>query len=534
MNAVRVLFGVCSLFGLVACIQPPEAATKAVRSRSPNDLAMLAPPERQAHTLARTCEGGDVEACDRLGAAYWSGYGVMQHRFHALSLWEYTCARGIGSACEQAADVYTDGKLLRPNPERVDDLLERGCAVDRATACTRLGVLAMSGRTSTPNPRRAVKLWKKACIAGDSNGCRQLGLATIDGRGTAHDPEAGIALLVGACAADSAAACRQLAGFHRAGMLVPKSEAKAQTAELRACELGDGASCTELGLRARNTGEAEVARTQLESGCMRGDPRGCALLGDLYALGADGVPIDADRAALAYAEACRGGLFEACGRAAAAEGTAGIDPEELRVLYRVACDAGMVEACDYLAGMFLDGVGGPADPQAAARLFDRACIGAYADSCVHLAWMGRGDRGREPLQWLERACDLDDRACVVLGEVHEQGLVDGAKVASAADAYQRGCAADEMDACFRLGGMFSRGVGVKHDDPAAARLFQIACDANHADACAALGRAYDKGVGVTADATTAAHYRDRGCALGASTSCTKSATPPPGGPPTSK
>lgn len=529
MNATAVFALVGSLL-LGACIQPPEAATKAVRQRSPNDLAMLPPAERQAHTLARACEGGDVEACDRLGAAYWSGYGVAQHRFHALSLWEYTCARGIGSACEQAADVYADGKLLRPNPERVDALLERGCAADRATACTRLGALAMTGRTSTPNPRRAVKLWRKACSGGDADGCRQLALATIEGRGTSQDPEAGIALLVGACDAKSAEACRQLAGFHRAGIFVPKSEAEAEKAELRACEFGDGTSCTELGLRARSTGEAEVARKHLEAGCTRGDPRGCALLGDLHALGADGVPIDPDRAAQAYAEACRGGLFEACGRAAAAEGTAGIGAEELRVLYRIACDGGNVEACDYLAGMMLDGIGGPADPQAAARLFDRACIGAYADSCVHLAWMGRGDRGREPLLWLERACELDDRACVVLGEVHEEGLVDGAKLANAADAYQRGCAADEPDACYRLGGMFTRGVGVKHDDAAAARLFQVACEANHADACAALWRAYDKGIGVEADATTATHYRNRGCLLGATAVCApKSAVSPESG-----
>jgi TPR repeat protein len=168
--------------------------------------------------------------------------------------------------------------------------------------------------------------------------------------------------------------------------------------------------------------------------------------------------------------------------------------------------------------MMLDGIGGPPDPQAAARLFDRACIGAYADSCVHLAWMGRGDRGRDPLRWLERACDLDD-ACVVLGEVHELGMVEGAKLGAAAEAYQRGCAADRPDACFRLGGVLSRGAGVARDDAAAARLYQVACEGGHAQACTALARAYEVGAGVHADAAATAHYRKRACTLDPAEGC---------------
>jgi len=373
-----------------------------------------------------------------------------------------------------------------------------------------------------------VKWWRRGCATGDPHACYLLGLAQLDGRGTGRDVEAGIAHLTGACEARSPAACRQLAGFYRAGTFIGPDEQAAAVAEQRACELGDGPSCVDIGLRARDDGRGELARTRLTEACERGDARGCALLGDLHAMGGGGVAVDNARAAEAYADACRGGLFEACGRAATVDGGAGIDQAELRVLYRVACDGGTVEACEYLAGMLLDGVGGPRDPQAAARLFDRACIDAHAPSCVHLAWMGRADGGHEPLQWLVRACDLDQGACVVLGEVHELGLVDGARLDAAAAAYQRGCAAESADACFRLGGLLARGAGAEQDDAAAARLYQVACEGGNAESCSMLARSYAEGVGVERSAAMSSHYRQQACALGETALCetTPAATGP--------
>ncbi len=513
-----VLTLVAVLLAAVGCVAVPVAATHAVKPRSADDLARRSPAERQAHSLARACEGDDVAACERLGSAYWSGFGVRQHRFHALSLWEYACDQGIGTACEQAGDVYLRGELFAAKPERAAELFAEGCAAARPSSCTRAGELAMTRVDTTPSPRKAAKWWKRGCTGGDPQGCHLLGLAMLEGQGVGRDPTAGVAMIGTACDQRFARACHQLAGFQAEGLFVARDEAASAANLRRACDYGGGVSCTELGVRARAAGKADEAKTALTAACEHGDPRGCALLGDLYALGAHGLADDDGRAAAAYAEACRGGLFEACGRAAAAEGTGGIDPAELRGLYRVACDAGTVEACDYLAGMMLDGIGGPPDPQAAARLFDRACIGAYADSCVHLAWMGRGDRGRDPLRWLERACDLDD-ACVVLGEVHELGMVEGAKLGAAAEAYQRGCAADRPDACFRLGGVLSRGAGVARDDAAAARLYQVACEGGHAQACTALARAYEVGAGVHADAAATAHYRKRACTLDPAEGC---------------
>ncbi len=178
-----------------------------------------------------------------------------------------------------------------------------------------------------------------------------------------------------------------------------------------------------------------------------------------------------------------------------------------------------MDACDYLAGMYLDGIGGPSDGQMAAVLYDRACAAQVSSSCVHLAWMGRSDGGGEPLAWLERACQLDERACVVLGEVNEGGLFEGAELSRAADAFARGCAVDDPDACFRLASLYQRGVGVAKDEGVAARMFGVSCSAGHAAACAALARAYADGRGVSRSLAEAAHFRGRACALGARSEC---------------
>lgn len=522
LRVLRVATAVVTVLLPVACVALPEAATRGVRPRRPEDLAHLSVEERQAHSLARACELDDVAACDRLAASYWVGHGVPRHRFHAMSLWEYACAHEIGSACEEAATVLLGEELGQPNPDRALDLLASGCSADRFSACTRAGKVTLTAAGGA-SPRKAARWFRRGCDGGDRDGCYQLALTMLDGHGT-RDPERAITLLTEGCDGKHALSCRQMAAMHRDGAFMPVDEAAAVIAEQRACELGEDDTCIDIGLRTADAGDTAAATVLWEASCARGHARGCALVGDVYASGAASTGVDEGKAIVAYAAACAGGLFEACGRAVALRGDAGMDPVELRGLYDVSCEGGLLEACDYLAGMMLDGVGGPADPQAAARLFDRACEAANADSCIHLAWMGRGDGGRAPLRWLERACELDAAACVVLGEVHEKGGIEGADPAAARTAYERACGADRADACHHLGMALASGNGGAVDQPGAARMYLVACDGGHAEACVSLALAHEHGTGVPVDAELAAHYRARACSLGATTHCPSKGT----------
>ena len=92
---------------------------------------------------------------------------------------------------------------------------------------------------------------------------------------------------------------------------------------------------------------------------------------------------------------------------------------------------------------------------------------------------------------------------------------------STAEAYQRGCAADDAGACERLASLYYRGRGVTRDDAVAARLFSVACDGGRAEACAELGFMHERGLGVSSDATWSGHYRARACELGYTPACEK-------------
>jgi TPR repeat protein len=521
-----VLLALAFVLGsLVGCARPPRAALDGLGAIDPERMKWLAGDQRLAVTLAHGCEADDPFACEKLGSLYFVGRGVPKHPFHALALWTYACEKGVGVACEQAGAELVSGAKVPRDLERAVQLYDTGCAHQRASACTRAGELWSGGLLQpgaavqsglTPAPRRAARAFRRGCDRGDPAGCHALALALLEGRGVTQDAKSGIALLERACTSEHATSCRQLATLHGEGLFLKRDGALARTYQQRACEVGDGGSCTEVALLARDEGKLQEAIAAFEAACDAGDTRGCALLGDAWVTHD---PPDPARAAEPYARACQGGLWEACGRVAALEGAGGIDAPRLRGLYRLACDAGEMTACDWLAGMLLDGIGGPSDPAGAARLYDRACEKEVASSCVHLAWMGRDDGGSEPLAWLERACDLDPLACVVLGEVHELGLVEGGTVKNAADAYQRGCAADDAGACERLASLYYRGRGVARDDAVAARLFSVACDGGRPEACAELGFMHEKGLGVSASPTWAVHYRARACELGFAASC---------------
>jgi hypothetical protein len=527
---VRILIAVRSVSALalasvlgcfaLGCAGPPRAALDGVGRHDLEASRWLPADQRLAVGLAHGCEADDAIACEKLGSLYFVGRGVPKHPFHAIALWTYACEEGVGIACEQAAVQLVSGGRIPRDLDRAVALYDTGCSHGRGSACTAVGELFTGGRVLTPAPRRAARAFKRGCERGDAAGCHALALALLEGRGVSHDAQQGVALLERACTDEHATSCRQLATLHGEGLFVKADAAVALAYERRACVAGHGPSCTDLALRARDEGRLRDAMVDLEAACDAGDTRGCALLGDAWAMHE---PPDPKLAAEGYARACQGGLWEACGRVAALEGAGGIDEVRLRQLYGLACGAGEMTACDYLAGMMLGGVGGPSDAPGAARLYDRACEKDVASSCVHLAWMGRGDGGREPLGWLERACELDALACVVLGEVHELGLVAGSKVEHAADAYQRGCAADDAGACERLASLYYRGRGVTRDDAVAARLFSVACDAGRAEACAELGFMHERGLGVSSDDAWSGHYRARACELGFTPACVKPA-----------
>ena len=121
----------------------------------------------------------------------------------------------------------------------------------------------------------------------------------------------------------------------------------------RACDAGDAAACTQLGvIYNRGTGVARdltAATFYYERGCTGGDLPGCNNLGTIYQYGAMGLRGDRSKAASLYERACNGGHLEGCANLGTLyldePGASAQQRARGRELLRKACAAGLAKAC---------------------------------------------------------------------------------------------------------------------------------------------------------------------------------------------
>jgi serine/threonine-protein kinase len=120
-----------------------------------------------------------------------------------------------------------------------------------------------------------------------------------------------------------------------------------------ACEAGDAAACTQLGvLYNRGAGVARdltAASLYYDRGCAGGDLAGCNNLGTIYQHGAVGLRGDRSKAASLYERACSGGHHEGCANLGLLYlGDPGASTQQRtrgRTLLQQACAAGVERAC---------------------------------------------------------------------------------------------------------------------------------------------------------------------------------------------
>lgn len=115
--------------------------------------------------------------------------------------------------------------------------------------------------------------------------------------------------------------------------------------------------------------------------------------------------------------------------------------------------------CVTLAGMLLDGVGLPKDPEKSREILEEACHAKFADGCRVLG-----------LMYTEG-----------LGTPYNEGsFMLGARY------YTKACELGSMQACAHLGELYSAGKGVKKDAEKSKEHFKKACDGGWDPACTEL------------------------------------------------
>ncbi|MCC6521752.1 MAG: sel1 repeat family protein [Polyangiaceae bacterium] len=311
-----------------------------------------------AHLYGVACDGGQPQACNRLGELHEAGDGVARAPLVAVERYEQALRGGeeraidkllrlqrdglvaprrfeadLGLACEHdhapscrtLANLYWEGRLVARDEARAGRFAERACAAHDAAGCTALGRMQLVGTSAVRRDRRAaIATLERACpdvrafhrtnevLAGsaeierDLRGCLALGQAVRPG-----DPARARALYDAACAEGLGAACYEAAALPDAAPGPPRPGPTASRDELllRACELGEGRACVVLGDRARRTAPARAAALFARA-CREDHAEACRALGELVRASPAAVPAEA-RTSLA--QACARGVPEACG-----------------------------------------------------------------------------------------------------------------------------------------------------------------------------------------------------------------------------
>jgi hypothetical protein len=238
--------------------------------------------------------------------------------------------------------------------------------------------------TERPAPPRSVEDGEEArCARGFAGDCRALGRARLLGEAP-RDDRLAAALLLRACELGDPASCGDVAVLYALGRAVPQSDARAAALSRRACEQGAALACSNEGAllaegaAAPGEGAADVAARAMRlfrTACDAGAPEGCLNLG----------------------AALEGGRLGHRDLAGAARG------------HRRACEAGLAVACHRLALLVSDRPDVAPDLTAAA-LEARACGAAVAPACIAANAQTPAPGARTPAARL-----ADDRGAFALG-----------------------------------------------------------------------------------------------------------------------
>lgn len=317
---------------------------------------VVADVARAASLFKRACDLGDNDGCTTLAQAYVRGDGVPKDFDRAVAYFGAACDKGFGAGCAGLGNRYDQGEGVPKDARRAAELWQKACDLDHAGGCTSLGFAYDTGAGVPKDPVRANEFYRRGCAAGSLAGCHDLAMSLRDGDGVAKDVAKAAELFKRACDGDYANACSGLAELHRDGAL-PGGEQEATALFQKACDLGDGVGCRNVGIRFRYgrgaTPDPIRAAAAYKRGCELGEMMACNGLGDVHEKGDLGKP-DYAQAMAYYTKACEGGAAIGCsgvgdlyfvGKGVPRSATRAIDA------YRRACRGGHAGACDKLRAM---------------------------------------------------------------------------------------------------------------------------------------------------------------------------------------
>jgi TPR repeat protein len=352
-----------------------------------------------------------------------------------------------------------------------------------------------------------------ACDKGDARACKTAGDAYVSGDGVWPVPAIAYILYKEACDAGEGVGCRAYIELTETGYGYPDGDREEEAGLIeKACELGDLVACDRY---ANELQGQDLARSDatLEKACTAGGDEACLSLG--ARLVASGRPEDNQRGIEMWDAMCRTSVVSAC-QAMVLLAKNKPEPDEARAaLYlHLSCYLESASDCVDMGDRAYRGNGVAENRDLAMAYYDKACQidPGYCEISETLRAMPA----------LRRACRPDDaQACTELGRALSyslspefdretalallqsgcrQGLGDAcldaveitrrnyswndpARSAPISEMLERGCEADNLDACFKLADALELGELGTTNVELSADLFNRLCDAGSLEAC---------------------------------------------------
>jgi hypothetical protein len=540
----------CTLKSGRGCYELADKYRNALGTRY--DFDKVRDLSQQAFELLKAdCAGNAGPSCHLLGQSYTNGYGTARDHKAAYESYSRGCASGSGAACYQVGNSSRYGNGTEKNEARALEYFDKACTqYDSADGCHDAGVVIALGAPASartePDNKALMQYGERACQL-DKASCDLIGYLYGTGLGGEKNEELANKWYLVGCANGSAASCSSAGhrAYNAAG--TKKDDKKAIEMWTQACDLGWASACGDLGQHLFRgditTKDLPRAYKLFDLGCVRGDASSCKWMAFVLANGHTGTgKKDAGRAVAYYQKACDTDDSSACVSLGELYrgGGEGLDAnlETAMTWFDRGCTDGDVNGCTTMGGIYFRGDGVPADPDAAASAYLRACKLGSSAECYWLDELlktGKGDPALKASTFagLEAACSgapPNEDACMVVAGLYAWGGYMAQKNGDRAfEMFKAGCDRSHKMSCVQLGHMYGNGIGVVADEHRAKELFTTQCNGSVPAACAWLGlrlyeekkyeqaaplfrRACDDGAAVGCTMLGYAHYTGRGVA----------------------
>jgi len=458
------------------------------------------PSRYEIYSLENECENQNGDSCMKLAYFYEKKHDTAAKLYadKAISLLKKRC-ESDSKACYQLGLLYEHGdyqtssftleKIKNVDYKEAYEYYKTSCKSDNTQACDRQKALEDDA--------------KIACEIGINDSCIKLAKDYEQKNDLEHANE----IYTKLCNNNNKEACKALAGNLLKGnpseknikvayeiyKKVDVSKANTVFNGEHGCLLNNSLACFEMGLEYNSNGDYKKANEYFEMGCNLGDGGSCSHLGVNYQMG-NGVLADINKAKEFYQKACdlKDGLT--C-KSLANLYRLEKNIDSAAINYEKACNLDMAESCGHASELFKDDANSFKDLKKAIEFAKRGCDLKDGKSCFILgAGYGEGDGIKKDLKeankYYQKACDLNNGAdgCASLGYNYKYGYGITKDLTLANKYNKKACDAGSGRGCNYLGVNYRDGVGFEKNVQTAYSYFKKSCyDYNYARGCTNLG-----------------------------------------------